>query len=136
LGKYLPTLTSEVVFGGVPIEQDKEKMKKNPTILIGTPGRVLDLYSRQQIKFDHLRFFVLDEADKILEKKGLINDVISIFVKTPVDKQVMMVSATMPEAVKKVGLKLVQEHDEVTIDDQHSLILEGIMQHYVKLEEN
>jgi ATP-dependent RNA helicase UAP56/SUB2 len=135
LGKYLPSITSEVIFGGIPIEKDKEKMKKNPIILISTPGRILDLYSRQQIKFEKLRFFVLDEADKVLEKASMVKDIVSVFVKTPVDKQVLMFSATMPAETKKTALKFVQEHEEITIDEPHKLILEGILQHFVKLTE-
>ena len=70
LGKYLTAIQSNVFYGGYAIDKDKEKMAKNPAIIVGTPGRILDLYKRKILKFDKLRFFILDECDKMLEQKG------------------------------------------------------------------
>lgn len=70
MGKYLTNIQSNVFYGGYPIDKDKEKLSKNPAIIVGTPGRILDLYKRKLLKFDQLRFFILDECDKMLEQKG------------------------------------------------------------------
>jgi len=72
LGKYLTAIKSQVFYGGVPLEKDKEKLNENPAIVVGTPGRILDLYRRKLLKFDKLRFFILDECDKMLEQKGIL----------------------------------------------------------------
>jgi ATP-dependent RNA helicase UAP56/SUB2 len=70
LGKYLTAIKSQVFYGGIPVEKDKERLTENPSIIVGTPGRILDLYRRKLLKFDKLRFFILDECDKMLEQKG------------------------------------------------------------------
>jgi ATP-dependent RNA helicase UAP56/SUB2 len=70
LGKYLVSIKSHVFYGGISVEKDRERLAENPTIVVGTPARILDLYRRKYLKFDKLRFFVLDECDKMLDQKG------------------------------------------------------------------
>jgi len=119
LGKYLTAIKSQVFYGGVPIEKDKEKLAENPAIIVGTPGRILDLYRRKLLNFDKLRFFILDECDKMLEQKGkkekflphvqdMGRDITEIFTKTPIDKQVMMLSATFSKEVRSLAAKFMQ----------------------------
>ena len=71
LGKYLVSVKSNVFYGGITIEKDKEKLAAEPAVIVGTPARILDLYRRKMIKFDKLRFFILDECDKMLDQKGI-----------------------------------------------------------------
>jgi ATP-dependent RNA helicase UAP56/SUB2 len=70
--KYMPGVKCAVVFGGVP-KNDQVKIleAEKPQIVVGTPGRVLDLVNSGHLKVDHLKFFVVDECDKVLEHKGL-----------------------------------------------------------------
>lgn len=71
LGKYLEELRTMVVYGGVNIEaQILQLENKPPHIIIGTPGRTLDLVKREKIKLNKLRYFVVDECDKVLEEYG------------------------------------------------------------------
>jgi len=72
LGKYLATtITSDVFIGGEPItEQIKKLSKAPPTIVVGTPGRILDLTRKGKLPLKKLRFFILDECDKMLEQPG------------------------------------------------------------------
>jgi ATP-dependent RNA helicase UAP56/SUB2 len=135
LGKYLPNIKSDVFFGGIPLDKDKEKLAKEPAIIVGTPGRILDLWRRKLLNFDKLRFFILDECDRLLEQHDMKKDITEIFTKTPVDKQVMMFSATLPSEVKTLAAKFMQHHEEVLIDDEHKLVLEGILQYYVNVQE-
>jgi len=72
-GKYLP-LTSNVVFGGVKINPQMMKLRKGVDILVATPGRLLDLYSQNAVRFDHLEVLILDEADRMLDM-GFIHDI-------------------------------------------------------------
>jgi len=67
LGKYRHDVRAETIFGGVSIETHKDMLKKNPPhIVVGTPGRVLDLVNRKALNFSNLKFFILDECDKML----------------------------------------------------------------------
>jgi len=135
LGKYLPSIKSHVFYGGLPIEKDKEKLKENPAILVGTPARILDLHRRKLIELDKLRFFILDECDKMLDQKDMGRDITEIFTKTPIDKQVMMFSATFSKEVRKLASKFMQDSEEILIDDEAKLVIEGILQYYVRVEE-
>jgi len=134
LGKYRADVASECVFGGIDVKQDVAKLKANPTILIGTPGRLAELVAKKLITFENLKFFVLDECDKLLEKLDMRSDIQKIFLKTPQDKQVMMFSATMNEAIKKTCRSFMQNQNEIFIDDA-KLILDGLVQYYLNIVE-
>lgn len=136
LGKYLPTIKSQVFYGGVPLEKDKEKLAQGPAILVGTPARMLDLYRRKFFNLEKIRFFILDECDKMLEQKDMSRDITEIFTKTPIDKQVLLLSATFSKEVRKLASKFTQDSEEILIDDEAKLVLEGILQYYVRVEEN
>lgn len=101
IGKYL-NLKTACVYGGVEIERQMEILKHDkPQIVVGTPGRTLDLLKRRSLKLDHAKFCVLDEADEMLTM-GFIEDVSSILNKFQLKKQIIMFSATMPSSIKKL----------------------------------
>ena len=133
--KYFPTVRSEVLYGGVPIAEDKKKMEHAPQIVIGTPGRVLALIKDKTLKLDKLSHFILDECDKCLEKLDMRKDVQSIFMETPRKKQVMMFSATMTPDMRAVCKKFMSEPHEIFVDSESKLTLHGLLQYYVKLTE-
>merc|ERR1711871_965004 len=134
--KYFSDVKTGVVYGGVPIAQDREMLKNDcPQILIGTPGRVLGLARDKELKLDKLTHFVLDECDKCLEKLDMRGDIQKIFLKTPKKKQVMMFSATMDKDIRDVCKKFMSEPHEISIDDESKLTLHGLLQHFTKLEE-
>jgi len=136
LGKYLPTIKSDVLIGGEPIiEQIKKLQKEPPAVVVGTPGRINDLIKRGKLDLKKLRFFVIDECDKMLGQPDMRKDVQEIFVQTPVDKQVMMFSATMPVETRDIARKFMQNQEEIFIDDD-KLTLHGIQQYYVTLKES
>jgi len=136
LGKYLVSVKSQVFYGGISVEKDRERLTEDPAIVVGTPARILDLYRRKYLKFDKLRFFVLDECDKMLDQKEMGRDITEIFTKTPIDKQVMMLSATFSKEVRKLASKFMQDSEEILIDDEAKLVLEGILQYYVNVRED
>lgn len=76
--------------------------------MIGTPGRLADLVRKKLISLDKLRYFIIDECDKVLESIQMTSDVQKIFTKTPVQKQVMMFSATFPPEMKKITKNYLQ----------------------------
>lgn len=71
LGRYLTDVKTAVFYGGDRLEDHKKRLETNaPQIIVGTPGRVLDLVKRGYLKLDKLKFFVLDECDKMLDQLG------------------------------------------------------------------
>jgi superfamily II DNA/RNA helicase len=135
--KYMPTTKVGVFFGGVGIKKDEETIKKNcPHIVVGTPGRILALARAGTLNLKHIKHFVLDECDKMLEQIDMRADVQEIFKMTPHDKQVMMFSATLSKDVRPVCKKFMQDPMEVFVDDETKLTLHGLRQHYCKLNDN
>lgn len=134
--KYYKGVTTEVIYGGVPKKQHIKMLKESPpTIVVGTPGRILDLVQSKNLSLDKLKFFILDECDKMLEEAGMRRDVQKIFVQTPHQKQVMMFSATMDKEIRPICKKFMQDPFEVFIDDETKLTLHGLQQYIVKLKE-
>merc|ERR1711963_177913 len=134
--KYFPDAKTMVVYGGTPIDKDKEALKdKCPHILIGTPGRVLGLTREKDLKLDKLSQFVLDECDKCLDKLDMRKDIQQIFIETPKKKQVMMFSATMSAETRALCKKFMQDPHEIRVDEESKLTLHGLLQYYVKLSE-
>jgi superfamily II DNA/RNA helicase len=135
--KYMPSVKVAVFFGGVGIKKDEETIKKNcPHIVVGTPGRILALARAGTLNLKHIKHFVLDECDKMLEQIDMRADVQEIFKMTPHDKQVMMFSATLSKEVRPVCKKFMQDPMEVFVDDETKLTLHGLRQHYCKLNDN
>jgi ATP-dependent RNA helicase UAP56/SUB2 len=132
----MPEVKCGVFFGGVDIQKNKEQLKSDcPHVIIGTPGRILQLVSDNSLKLDHIKHFVLDECDKMLESLDMRKDVQKIFKMTPHDKQVMMFSATLSEEIRPVCKKFMHNPLEIFINDGSKLTLHGLQQYYVKLKE-
>lgn len=110
LGKYIQGLRIQAVYGGVNIETQIMHIEVNPPhILIGCPGRTLELISKDIIKLDKLNYFIVDECDKVLENVDMREDVQKIFIKTKPKKQVMMFTATLNEKMRDIALKFMKE---------------------------
>jgi ATP-dependent RNA helicase UAP56/SUB2 len=103
---YLPNVKTAVMFGGIPIQTNKQTLEKDkPQIIIGTPGRILQLVEEKTLDLKQLKHFVLDECDKMLESLDMRRDVQKIFKMTPHDKQIMMFSATLSDEVRPICKK-------------------------------
>lgn len=134
--KYLPNVKTGVFYGGVPVQKDRDLLKNNPPqVVIGTPGRVLQLVNEKSLKLDKIKYFILDECDQLLESLDMRRDVQSIFKHTPFDKQVMMFSATLSDTIKPVCKKFMKQPHEIIINDGAKLTLHGLHQFYVELGE-
>ncbi len=90
------------VYGGSDIRKQISILRNNPDIVIGTPGRVKDLIERKKLNLTVIDYFVLDEADEMLNM-GFIKDIEMILSKTARDKKVLMLSATMPNQIKDLA---------------------------------
>merc|ERR1719154_816617 len=118
------------------ISKDEETLKNNcPHIVVGTPGRILALVKSKKLNLKHLKHFILDECDKMLESLDMRRDVQEIFRSTPHEKQVMMFSATLSKEIRAVCKKFMLDPMEVYVDNEAKLTLHGLQQHYVKIQE-
>ncbi|HAN58481.1 MAG TPA: DEAD/DEAH box helicase [Erysipelotrichaceae bacterium] len=112
IGKYTD-LRFTCVYGGSEIEKQIRTIKRGVDVLIGTPGRVMDLMRRKVVKLDHLVYFVLDEADEMLNM-GFVDDIETILSTVPETRQTVLFSATMPDGIKKIASNYMK-HDYLHI---------------------
>lgn len=94
------------------------------------------MVKKKDLKLNDLKYFVLDECDKMLEKLDMRADVQEIYFATPHTKQVMMFSATLSKEIRPVCKKFMQDPHEIYVDDEAKLTLHGLVQHYIRLNEN
>jgi len=107
------------VYGGSDISRQMIQLERGVHVVVGTPGRVIDLMERGKLKLEHLAWFVLDEADEMLNM-GFIQDVERILVTTPSTKQSTFFSATMPPAVKRLVKNFLKSPVTVKVETQDS----------------
>lgn len=100
-GKYL-RLRHTVIFGGVPQRSQTDALRAGVDILIATPGRLLDLMDQKYVHLQHVKMFVLDEADRMLDM-GFIHDVKKVIAKLPHKRQTLFFSATMPPEISRLA---------------------------------
>lgn len=131
LGKHLG-LQIMVTTGGTTLKDDIMRLNEPVHIVVGTPGRILDLASKGIADFSQASTFVMDEADKLLspEFTPIIEQLISYF---PKDRQIMLFSATFPLVVKSFKEKFLVKPYEINLMDE--LTLRGVTQYYAYVEE-
>ncbi|GCE98213.1 suppressor of the cold-sensitive snRNP bioproteinsis mutant brr1-1 [Zygosaccharomyces mellis] len=136
--KYMPDVKTAVFYGGTPIAKDADLLKSKesaPHIVVATPGRLKALVRDKLIDLSHVKNFVIDECDKVLEELDMRRDVQEIFRATPRDKQVMMFSATLSQEIRPICRRFLQNPLEIFVDDEAKLTLHGLQQYFVKLDE-
>ena len=119
-GKYLP-LRSALVFGGVKINPQMMALRKGTDILIATPGRLLDLYQQNAVRFNQLEVLVLDEADRMLDM-GFIRDINKILALLPPKRQNLLFSATFSTEIRALAKGLLNDPLEVTVTPPNSTV--------------
>ena len=117
-GEHL-NLRSTVVFGGVKINPQMQKLRRGVDILVATPGRLMDLHNQKAVKFDHLEVLVLDEADRMLDM-GFIHDIKRIISLLPKRRQNLMFSATFSEDIRKLAKGLVHNPIEISVSPRNT----------------
>jgi len=116
--KHLP-LRSTVVFGGVKINPQMMRLRKGVDVLVATPGRLLDLYNQNAVKFKQLEVLVLDEADRMLDM-GFIHDIRKILAVLPKQRQTLMFSATFSDQIRQLAKGLVQQPVEISVSPRNT----------------
>jgi len=112
-GRHL-NLRSAVVFGGVKINPQMMALRKGVDVLIATPGRLLDLYQQNAVRFDKLEILVLDEADRMLDM-GFINDIKKILALLPKQRQNLLFSATFSDDIRRLAKGIMNNAEEISV---------------------
>lgn len=113
------SLRSAVVFGGVSINPQMLALRRGVDILVATPGRLLDLYQQNAVKFDRLEILVLDEADRMLDM-GFIHDIKKILTLLPAKRQNLLFSATFSNDIRTLAKGLVTNPTEISVAPPNS----------------
>jgi ATP-dependent RNA helicase RhlE len=119
-GKYLE-LRSAVVFGGVKINPQMMKLRRGVDVLVATPGRLLDLYQQNAIRFNNIEILVLDEADRMLDM-GFIHDIKKIMALLPKQRQNLMFSATFSNEIRQLAKGITNNPVEIDVAPRNSTI--------------
>ncbi|RDD47259.1 putative ATP-dependent RNA helicase DDX20 [Trichoplax sp. H2] len=130
IGKFVGGLSSQVFIGGLPVKLDNQKTK-NCHLAVGTPGRVLQLIESGALATKSIRLFVLDEADKLLEK-NFTEQLNQIFKHLPTSKQILALSATYPECLTKLLIKCMKNPQVIRLDSKRP-VLHGVKQYFCKI---
>ena len=118
--KYLD-IKSTVIFGGVNQSSQVRKIKSGVDVLIATPGRLIDLSNQRHVDLKNVKYFVLDEADRMLDM-GMIHDVKRIISKLPKERQNLLFSATMPKEVMKLVNSILKNPVKVEVQPVSSTV--------------
>ncbi len=111
--KYVPT-QSAVVFGGVKINPQMMKLRKGLDVLVATPGRLMDLYQQNAVRFNEVEILVLDEADRMLDM-GFIRDIRKILALLPAKRQNLLFSATFSNEIRTLAQGLLNDPVQVEV---------------------
>lgn len=112
-GKFLD-LKHLVIFGGVPQKKQTDALRRGVDILVATPGRLLDLMDQKFVHLQHIKIFVLDEADRMLDM-GFVHDVKKVIAKLPAKRQSLFFSATMPSEIVSLADKILVNPSKVEV---------------------
>ncbi len=133
IGKHLD-VKELAVYGGQPIDRQIRALRAGVSVVIGTPGRVLDHLERRTLKLDHVRAFVLDEADEMLSM-GFIEDIEQVMEHLPPERQTVCFSATMPEAIRRIIERYAKAPERVSIGNRGIAAPPAIEQAYFEIRD-
>ncbi len=117
--EFLPEVKIVAVYGGASIEPQIKSLKAGAHIVVGTPGRVMDLIERKALKIGKIKTLVLDEADEMLDM-GFKEDLDNILSSTPDFKQTLLFSATMPDDIRRIAEDYMMQPMEISVGKKNS----------------
>ena len=132
-GKYLK-ITSTVIFGGVGQAPQVDALRRGVDVLIATPGRLNDLCNQGHIDLSRVEYFVLDEADRMLDM-GFIHDVKKVIARLPDERQTLLFSATMPGEIASLAQRILRNPARVEVTPVSSTV-DAIIQSLYKIDKN
>jgi ATP-dependent RNA helicase RhlE len=119
-GHFL-NIKHQVIFGGVPQYSQVQSIRRGVDIIVATPGRLLDLMQQGHINLNNIKYFVLDEADRMLDM-GFVHDVKRIIAKLPAKRQTLFFSATMPPEIQQLASMLLTNPVKVEVTPVSSTV--------------
>lgn len=119
-GKYLP-LTSTVIFGGVGMNPQADRIRRGVDILVATPGRLLDLQQQGHLDLSTVEILVLDEADRMLDM-GFLPDVKKVLALLPKDKQSLLFSATFSDEIRDLANTLLRDPQHIQVTPRNTTV--------------
>ena len=122
------------VYGGQPYGPQISRLNRGVDVVVGTPGRLLDLIERKALNIKHIKTLVLDEADEMLNM-GFIEDIEKIMAETPAERQTALFSATLPKRIRDLASRFMRDPQSVTIK-RETLTVAAIEQRYYLVHEN
>lgn len=114
-------LKTEAIYGGVSQRNQEIALRKGVDILVATPGRLLDLLNQRLIRLDEVKYFVLDEADRMLDM-GFIHDVRKIAALVPKDRQTMLFSATIPKEILSLAKDMLNDPVRIEVTPPETMV--------------
>ena len=121
------------VYGGSSIEKQIKALKSGAHVVVGTPGRLLDLIKRKALKLNHIETLILDEADEMLNM-GFLDDIEAIISRVPENRQTLLFSATMPDPIKRIGMQFMNQPEHVKVAAKE-LTTDLVDQYYIRVKE-
>ncbi len=122
--------TVAAIYGGKAYEEQVDKIKAGAQIIVGTPGRLLDLANQKLLSFAHVEVMVLDEADRMLDL-GFLPDVEKLFAQTPAQRHTMLFSATMPGAIVALARRFMTRPIHIRASDPDEGLTQANIKHVI-----
>lgn len=122
-------ISTAAVYGGQSINVQADKLREGPEIIVGTPGRVMDMVGRGHMTFSNVRYAILDEVDRMFDF-GFRDDMKKILSACPSGRQTVFVSATLTEDIEKLARRYMQDPEKIVVSSG-SLTVEMVKQEYV-----
>jgi ATP-dependent RNA helicase DeaD len=126
---HMPEINVLPIYGGQSYQLQLSGLRRGSHVIVGTPGRIIDLLEKNLLDLSQLRFLVLDEADEML-RMGFQEDVERILADTPAEKQVALFSATMPPQIRRIAKRYLSDAAEITVAAR-TVTAEGTRQRYI-----
>ena len=117
LARFSPNVKVLTLCGGVPLRPHLASLAHEPNIVVGTPGRILELLQKKALPLKSIRVLVLDEADRMLDM-GFADDLHSILEATPQRRQTLLFSATIPQSIREISRELQRDPLQITLRDE------------------
>ncbi len=133
--KFLPQISVTALYGGTAIGAQIRELRDRPQIIVGTPGRTLDLINRGKLDISTIEYVVLDEADEMLSM-GFQEDLDAILASTPSEKQTVLFSATMPKEIRRIAAKYMKSPTELSVISENKSTSNVSHEYYSTYEKN
>lgn len=131
IGEYMK-INVLCIFGGTKLRDNIKDLEKGPQVIVGSPGRIIDLLNRGHLKLSALKCLILDEADELLGR-GFLEDMKNIINQIPPEAKINLFSATLPSEIVQITDKFMSSPEQILVKNEE-VSLKGITQYYVTLK--